>query len=111
MDEKFAPGPERKLTLAVVTPGAASADVVAMIGTSANAMTLCIRVHSCNFRQREVPGVGRSLWSMTRSPRHVERSPSPLSARKDHCTVPLARPLGVLQEHPVPTGAEVVKAQ
>jgi hypothetical protein len=35
----------------------------------------------------------------------------PAIAREDHCTVPRARPPGVLQEHPVPTGAEVVKAQ
>jgi hypothetical protein len=33
------------------------------------------------------------------------------SAREDHCTVPRARPPEVRQEHPVPTGAGLAKAQ
>jgi hypothetical protein len=39
MDAKFVPGPERKLTLAVVTPGPASAGDVAIIGMSVSAIT------------------------------------------------------------------------
>jgi len=89
MDEKFAPGPERKLTLVVVTPGAESAGVVAMIGTSASAMIWRISVNSCNSRHGGVRGVGNSL----RSSRHIQRSPS--RRREYHCTVPRARPLGL----------------
>ena len=61
MDEKFVPGPERKLTLVVVTPGSASAGRAAIIGTSAIARTLRIWVLSCNSWQREVPGSGKFL--------------------------------------------------
>ena len=39
MDGKFVPGPERKFTLVVVTPGAPSAGLSAMSGTSARATT------------------------------------------------------------------------
>jgi hypothetical protein len=43
--------------------------------------------------------------------RTIPRADGHPSARADHCTVPRARPPGVLQEHPIPTGAELVRAQ
>lgn len=107
-------GPERRLTLVVVTPGAASAGVVAMIGMSASTITWRIRGHSCNARHREAPDTGKSLRSEAlAAPDASNDHPAqrPAAGTRDHCTVPRARPPGMLQEQPVPTGAELVKAQ
>jgi hypothetical protein len=57
MEEKFVPGPERKLTLAVVTPDAANAGVPAMMGASANAMTLRIGLTREEARQAPMGAV------------------------------------------------------
>ena len=102
----------------MVPPGAASAGVVAM---ECERVTWRVRGHPCNARRREFPDAGESLptrrvgWDGPRpadldtvNDHPARRTPSP---REDHCTVPRARPPEVRQEHPVPTGAELIKVQ
>lgn len=106
------PGPERRLTLLAVTPGAPSASYVAMIGTSA--ITWRITDHSCDARHRQVPMPGHHSAPRRLRPRtdrtFIEPNAQP-PPREDHCTLPRALPPGMLQEQPVPTGAELVKTQ
>ena len=102
----------------MVPPGAASAGVVAM---ECERVTWRVRGHPCNARRREFPDAGKSLpthrvgWDGPRpatwTRRTITRPDGHQSAREDHCTVPRARPPEVRQEHPVPTGAELIKVQ
>jgi hypothetical protein len=55
MEENFVPGPERKLTLVVVTPGAASAGPDATSNNNASETTLRIRSHSCRSYTTTAP--------------------------------------------------------
>src|SRR5690349_3220873 len=94
MGEKFVPGPERKLTLVVVTPGTANAGTEAMIGMNASAMTWRIRDHSCNPGIGEVttPGNLYGLNSAVSDYRTIIRPDGHSPVLEEYCTVP--------QEHP-----------
>jgi hypothetical protein len=97
------------LTLVVVTPGAAITDVAAKTGTIVNATAFRIET-LLSFPVSGISDTKVQLFKTLNSGLEAYLRRRVLPARLDHCTVPRALPLGVRQEHPVPIGAELVRA-